>query len=454
MNEWVLVAGVAVGVVGLVAGGYVALQLLPLRNGLVRAQRAMPDKRLIAALALALVTAITVGQVLTVARGGGSFAAAGEQRYITAPIVYGAFAMIAATTIRQFTRDWPVWVIGLIAITALSTAFSPLAGPRFTASTLVQGLVLFGGAALFAVCGLLNGEWGLPERRQLIRLLLGAGAATGLLGLATGIFSALVIPAAIIMIYLARERVRLWPIWTLIGIVVIVTVLRSNADAVDPSAASTGQLVVACAMLGMAALPLRVRPVLLVGGLVVGAALALTSDVPGLFLGIGDQLQDVTLAQRAYETQRVVRQAADNPVTLLFGAGPGATVDLSRSPDALTLASSGRTITAVPSVHLVTAYFFMKTGLLGLLWLGCYMAAAVWAAVRTLSARRVDLFELVLVTFTMCGIVQAIPAATFLLSNPLPLLLLAIWGAHRRAVERNRFAEPIDSRVPGGERRA
>lgn len=426
MSAALLVGLVVVGAAALAAAGYVVLQLLPLSNGAVRVAPVSPARRLTAALALALVVAVLVGEAISIIRGPASFAAAGEQRYISAPVVYGAFALIAVTTIRHFSKAWPVWVIGLLVITALSTLFSPLAGPRFTLSTLLQGIVLFGGGALFAVCGLLDAKWEKRERRRLLQLLLGAGGVAGVLGFDTGIFSALVIPSAVALIYLARERVRLWPLWVAAGVFIIVEVLRANADAIDPSAASNGQLVIALALFALAIVPLRLRLFVVAAGAAAGVVLLLGSDVPGLFLGIGATLPDVTLAERAYETQQVVRQAAGNPVALLLGAGPGATVDLTSAPDAATLAASGRVLPAVPSVHLITSYFLLKTGLLGVIWLGSFIIAAALTAVRVLSSKHVDLFDLVLVALVLCGIVQAIPAATFILSNPLPVLLLAL----------------------------
>lgn len=424
------VIGVIGGALALVALGFIVVQLVVVQNGTIRQDPPSPSRRLFAALAVSLLSAVVVGEAIALRSSGFSFAESGQQRYISAPFVYGSFALIALATTRYLAPRWPLWLIGLLIVTVLSTLFSPLAGPRFTAGTLVQGLVLFGGTALFGICGLFDIEWVGSQQRRLLTLLLGVGAAAGVLGLATGIFSALVLPTAALLIYLAFKQVRLWPLLAIIGGFIIVSSISANADAVDPSAASTGQLVVAAGVLALAALPRRARFPVVALGVLGGLVMLSGSDIPGLFFGRGADLKDVTLAQRAYETQQVFHQISTNPSTLLFGAGPGATVDLTLSPDSDTLAGSGRTLDAVPSVHLLTSYVLMKTGFVGLIWLMVYISAAAAAAVRALRRPVPDLLDLSLVVFVLCGVIQAVPAATFLFSNPLPALALAI--LHRR----------------------
>ena len=422
--------GVIGGALAVIALGFIVVQLIVVQNGTIRQDPPSPSRRLFTALAISLLSAVAVGEVLALRSSGFSFAESGQQRYISAPFVYGSFALIALATTRYFAPRWPLWLVGLLIVTVLSTLFSPLAGPRFTAGTLIQGLVLFGGTALFGICGLLDIEWVESQRRRFLTLLLGVGAAAGVLGLATGIFSALVLPTAALLLYLAVRRVRLWPLLGIVGAFIVVSSIMANADAVDPSAASTGQLVVAAGVLALAALPRRARLPVVVLGAVGGLVVLSGSDVPGLFLGRGADLEDVTLAQRAYETQQVFHQIGTNASTLLFGAGPGATVDLTLSPDSDTLAGSGRVLSAVPSVHLLSSYVLMKTGFVGLIWLLVYISAAGAAALRVLRRPVPDLFDLTLVVFVLCGIIQAVPAATFLFSNPLPALALAI--LHRR----------------------
>lgn len=431
LSPSVAVLGIVGGALAVVALGFIVVQLVVVQNGTIRQDPPSPSRRLFTALAVSLLSAVVVGQVIALRSSGFSFAESGQQRYISAPFVYGSFALIALATTRYFAPRWPLWLIGLLIVTVLSTLFSPLAGPRFTAGTLIQGLVLFGGTALFGICGLLDIEWVQSQQRRFLTLLLGVGTAAGVLGLATGIFSALVLPTAALLIYLAFRRVRLWPLLAVVGGFVVLSSISANADAVDPSAASTGQLVVAGGILALAALPRRTRFPVVVLAALGGLVMLSGSDVPGLFIGRGADLEDVTLAQRAYETQQVFHQISTNPSTLLFGAGPGATVDLTLSPDSGTLAGSGRVLGAVPSVHLLTSYVLLKTGCVGLIWLVVYTGAAGAAAVRTLRRPVPDIFDLALVVFVLCGITQAVPAATFLFSNPLPTLALAVLHIHR-----------------------
>lgn len=427
--------GIPVGMVGILLLGFAFTRLAGVRNGVVVIRQPDAAKRVTAAVAVAVAAAIAVGTTLDAASGGTDFSLSGEQRYLTAPVVYGIFVLVVLTTLPRLAPSWPVWVPLLLLSVTLSLLVSPLAADRFTLGSLLQGVVLLGGAAVFALGGLLRSDWQPFRQVWLLRVLLMIGVACGLLGLQTGVFSALVLPSAVAVVFLLRDRPRGWPLWCALGVVVIVLDRVRELGAIDQSAASTGQLLLAVAIFGLALLPRRARLVAVVVVLFLGLVVALQSEVPGLLIGRGTDLADVTLAERAYETQEAFRVASASPLTLIFGGGPGATLDLTDAPDSATLLASGRDLTAVPTVHLLTSYLVLKLGLLGLGWLGAFCIAALVTAVRVLSAPRPVYFDLVLLAFVITGIVQALPAATFLFSNPLPTLCLAILHVRRTGQE-------------------
>jgi hypothetical protein len=146
------------------------------------------------------------------------------------------------------------------------------------------------------------------------------------------------------------------------------------------------------------------------------------------------QTADVTIAQRVFEARAVIEQLDATDLGMLFGLGPGATVDLSASPDAGTLAASGRDLLAVDDVHLLSAYLLLKLGAFGIVWSLLLFGAAWKAALPAFGPSSADTtWRLLLLLYVVAGAVNALPAATNLFVNPLvPIFLGALWALRDR----------------------
>lgn len=442
MSETVEAAGIAgVGAVIVLSALFAAQRLVSVSGTLSRAVSDRSVRRLLIALTLSLVSVIAINTIATGGPGSSiSFAQAGSLRYVVAPVVYGSFAVIVLLGHGRSTAKapWPFWAILLTFVLIISCFLAPMSGARFSIGTLVQGVTLAGGFVLFYVAGTRAVRWDHRSRTIFLALVLGLGAGSSLLGLNTGLFSALVVPAAIGLLYLALRGAPGWPVFAAAGVFILVTALVQNGRAIDPSDAQYAQIGIGAMVLVFASLPRGLRLPLAVISAIAGTIELARSSILPLMVGIGADQSDVTLAQRAYETEQVFAAIAHSPLTLLFGTGPGGTVDLSAAPDASTLLSSGRVLDAVPTVHLLSSYLLLKFGAAGVVILTALVTAMIREAVATLRERRPDAFRVVLVLLVFTGLAQAVPAATFLFSNPLPALALGLLAGVRT---RSRSAE-------------
>ena len=434
MSDATLLLVLLCGSFAILGLGFLATQTGRASRALLHAVPETPVRRCLAALTVSLVVVILVNTAATGGPGSSvSFAQAGSLRYVVSPVVYGSFALLAALgpDRRAARTPWPLWAVVLTVTIILSSALAPMSGAPFSPSTLLQGTVLAGGFVLFFVAGTRAVTWTPRSRNAFLVLILGSGAAAGLLRLNTGLFSALVMPAALGLLYLAARRSRGWPVFAAAGVFILGNSFIANSAAIDPSDAQYAQIGAAAAVLVLAVLPRRVRlPVALLAG--AGAAVELArSSIVQLMVGIGADQSDVTLGERAYETQQVFAALQHSPLTLLLGTGPGGTVDLSNAPDASTLLSSGRILNSVPTVHLLSSYVLLKFGALGGVVLVLIVVAIVRETAWIMRDRRPDAFRVLLAMLVLSGLAQAAPAATFLFSNPLPAIALGLLAAAR-----------------------
>lgn len=382
-------------------------------------------------LALSLAVTLLVG-------GGQVFAAAGASRRLVLPLVYlGAVLIVLHLgTGGRRVRLGPLWLWAPLLLAALSGLVN--LGGFLTdglPTNAVQGVLLLGGFSLLGVCGAVAGRW---DERQRYWLLAGttvaAVLAASLRTLTLTPYGALVVPAvflALLMTLKGRQHRLAWGAGT-----VALAVLGSQALSPGPglpiSIAVLGQIAVCAGVVLVAVLPRTLRAAAMTVGtlglLGVVALPGVTAYLSGEYTG-----DDVTLAQRAYETQQVLHEVQETPLGPLIGRGPAATVDLTDSPDRETLRQSGRDLLRVDDVHLVTSYVILKAGALGLLWwLGLVLVIVryLWS---TLVAAEVDVWRAALLLFVTSGLVAGFPAGTETFSNPLLPLLLGVLWAERRA---------------------
>jgi len=384
------------------------------------------------------------------------FAAAGKAKRYTLPILYLLFLIAsihpAPKRLKRHSKPvpMPAWVwlpavgipisyVGNLAITDSGTDISGL--------DLMQGLALFFGFTLLARFGLLADDWPDRTRRRLVVLLLFAALLAGLFG-AHGLapFVALTVPGffAAVALFLRSSGKRRWYFLLLSIALGYLTLDSIRPNNVQPtSAAVLGQVAVCSAILALFIVPRALRRATIV--LAVAGGIWWFVKRNGVQLLAGNLYSnDITILQRSFEAKVVLNDISDHLWTILFGLGPGATVDLSDSPDAGTLLSSGRNLLAVDDVHLLSAYLLLKLGALGIVW-ALLLFIAMWkSALPCFGPNTPDTtWRLVLLMFVAAGAVNALPAATNLLVNPLvPLFLGVLWAARLRS-EQTAEPEPI-----------
>jgi hypothetical protein len=384
------------------------------------------------------------------------FAAAGRAKRYTLPIVYLLFVIAsihpAPKRLKRHNKPTPmpawVWLpavgipisyVGNLAITDSGTDISGL--------DLMQGLALFLGFTLLARFGLLADDWPDRTRQRLIVLLLFAALLAGLFR-AHGLtpFVALTVPGffAAVVLFLRSSGKRRWYSLLLAIALGYLTLDSIRPNNVQPtSAAVLGQVAVCGAILALFIVPRALRRATIV--LAVAGGIWWFVKLNGVELLTGNLYSnDITILQRSFEAKVVLNDTSDHLWTILFGLGPGATVDLSASPDAGTLSSSGRNLLAVDDVHLLSAYLLLKLGALGIVW-ALLLFIAMWkSALPCFGPNTPDTtWRLVLLMFVAAGAVNALPAATNLLVNPLvPLFLGVLWAA-RSPSEHTAEPEPI-----------
>lgn len=388
----------------------------------------------VSGLAVLMTVAVLFGALTT--GGGQEFADFGRAKQILLPVAYVLFAIIFAAQLGRDATPIPKWITLLIGATALSLILNAFRD-NLALSPLAQGSALMLGFSLFAVVGLRT-----PMSERSARLLTFLLLATACFAAASGSlsvtpFMALVIPAGFGSLYYARKsagaaRIAFLAVATLAGS----AVYRRYADIAGGglSSAETAQIGVCIGVVSLLILPRALRSLVAAS---FAAACIYWAYSAGMFALVTGNLhsEDVTIAQRSYEASRVIASNVSNPIYLIVGAGPGATVDLSQSPDALTLLAAGRDLSAVDDVHLLPAHLFLKLGLAGIAWMAI-LVSSVASIGKVVLVDDPDPRSVLAFLFVVSGIAMSIPAATHLFANPLvPLLLGALWRQHRSSAD-------------------
>jgi len=358
---------------------------------------------------------------------------------IVLPVMYCLFAVALVWPMRgervRLRTHVPLWWWLFFAASVTSFILSLIYRPyKVELLDFLQGVALFGGALVVAYAGLLAPRWGRTDQRDLF-LFFGITSVLALVNLSTGLvpFIDIVIPTIGVALFLAARHLRYRLHLALFALVLCIGLVVVNwlGPAPATSIAVLAQIGTTLALLVLWIVPEVWRLRLVLGGLVVAVCGAAVSGVVPMFFGKSDY-GDVTLAQRGYETAKVAEVVFSSPWTALFGLGPAGVVDLTASPDARTLEASGRVLSGVESVHLLTTHMLLKGGLLGLV----AIIVLVWAMCRqvliALSQSKVDTFDGVLLFYVIAGLAAALPAATNLFVNPLPLLFLGILVTRNR----------------------
>ncbi|MGY1886117.1 MULTISPECIES: hypothetical protein [unclassified Blastococcus] len=374
--------------------------------------------------------------------GGGeglqTFAVTSVAKRVVLPIAYVAFALVTLGT-RTRAGQYPVWWVALAVLLGATTTMEVFFSSRpLDLDALTQGLAMLAGLLVIARAGLLARDWTDGHTRALLAVVFLFGAAAAVLDRSFNPFAALTVPTALGLLYLAirerhhRGRHLLLALATSAGLV-----YWASVDTKPVSDATLGQLALGTVVLLLTVLPPALRlAAVYAAPVVVGMAAVWLGLVP-LLTGTSTDSEEVTLSHRSYETAMVREGAEESLAAQLIGLGPGATVDLSGSPDADTLTASGRDLERVDDVHLLTTYLLLKFGVAGLVWLALFLAFFLRILSREL--RRPEPGRIILLVFAACGLIEAFPAATYLFANPLPALFLGIlWVTGGRPVDADR----------------
>jgi hypothetical protein len=361
------------------------------------------------------------------------FAVSGLVKYILLPFLYSvalAALLIRADNVSRTSLPVFIWVLSGGGFISLAVPIiTDGSGANFNA--LLQGLALVGGFVLLFLVGRRVGNSSDADSMKFFYLL----AIWGLIGVALGRsispFTYVIAPAAAVFLVLLVKRVVRGTGHVILVITLILAVAASQllSERASVSSAAIGQIAI-CLLLFIAAnVGAIVRAALLVVGIVVGVVQLAGSDVLRISLGIYQGISDVPLAQRGYETRVVLDNISRNTFTTLFGLGPGATIDLTWAPDASTLANSGRNLTQVDDVHLLTTWFLLKFGMIGLVCLMAIAGFVALAALRIFNAKNTDWVAYSALIFVLATLVLALTAATNLMTNPAFALFLGVLSA-------------------------
>ncbi|MEL4357779.1 MULTISPECIES: hypothetical protein [unclassified Luteococcus] len=425
----------------LLAAGAVAVVLAPAVLALLWAMRPWlrlmadgwqtPTGRLVLVLALGAGACLVIQfSFLLVFPAEQSFAVFGAVKRIALPLMYLLFALallwVGSEGPRLRSVPWAWWLL-LGSLVASTLAQVLLPRQSFQLGNWVQGFLLLAGFLLFVAVGAQAASW-TPGQERVIWLMLVPLTLFELWSRqSVGVFLSVAFPTLLAILYLAL-RTRRWLLGVVAGGVVAWGLQQLFADPFGSSAVK-GQFAVCVALVALALMPLWARLPLVLAALAALVLMAPGSGLLRLMRGRFGGVSDVTLAHRGYETHQVLELLHADGVSYWLGLGPGGTVDLSASPDYLTLLASGRYLPAVDDVHFLTSWLLLKLGFLGLLSFGVVIGLGLWECAHVLAARRPDPFRILLAMLFAAGVVLALPAATMVFASPLTAMALGVLHA-------------------------
>ena len=140
-----------------------------------------------------------------------------------------------------------------------------------------------------------------------------------------------------------------------------------------------------------------------------------------LLIGISPRnVTDVTLLQRSFETSTVIQVIFKDPITWLFGLGPGGYLNMTWSPDFRTLTLAGRNIEMVDDAHFLTSWILLKLGFVGLSVFLCLVVVALKSTMEVMThMEHVNPIDFLFSANVIGGIAIALTAGTNFFTNPL-----------------------------------
>lgn len=359
------------------------------------------------------------------------FAAYGLMKKIVLPLIYCVtFAVMlrplpSGSRVRVPPLWW--WVLAISLTAGLAWSLFEGQAPSFTAFG--QDVLLVGGFLIQFHFAASVPHWTTRASTLLIGSILIGGLIGLLMSYQIGPYTAISPPAALGLIYIGLRYKKQRLMCVAVGVAAAATMtIRVLTDPLA-SMAVMGGLGACVGILVISLAPRWMRRPLLLLGLAALLAFLQVDGTISLMRGFYQDVDDVTLAQRGFESHAVFL-ATDGPTAEpLLGLGPGGTVDLLGCPDADTLVAAGRDLRAVDDVHLLTSWVMMKFGAVGWLWLALLLGSLISTVWRFASYSRPAALEVIMAMCACCGVMSALPAATNFFSNPLmPLSLGVLWS--------------------------
>lgn len=290
------------------------------------------------------------------------------------------------------------------------------------------------GFVCFFVVGTMASRWTVSELMRFVSLLAILTLVSIVAEISIVPFSDLAIPLGVSLVCLSSST-RLTSgarsVVGLLGVLLVGYEVVYGLSLVEDSL--TGALIGQLAVCGVLAVlwkaPGSARRMLAGVFGVAGAFALIRLGLIGIHFGEVRDDWDVTLLQRAYEARSVNETLSG--ARFFVGGGPGATLDLSSSPDAPTLSASGRAIARVDDVHLLMSWIPFKFGLLGCVAFGLMLIWLAHCVVRVPSGTYTCEVDMVMLMFVFGSLAQAATAATYMFSNPLTGICMGVLWARQ-----------------------
>lgn len=382
------------------------------------------------ALALSLIACGAVSVVVGANNDLQTFEAFGAVKRYGLPITYLLFAVVLLMPHKgPYPRAaQPVWWSSLLGLLLLSTALAMLfPRQRIDVTNLLQGVALIGGLLLVSWAGLTAAQSTGNQQLTLIAITAIASVLTQMADVSLGPFISLTIPATAGLIYAGVRLRRYRALYLLSALILIFTLAWDIYGQDNVSIAVLTQIATSLVLLVILLTPHRLRLAASLLCAIAAVAFLLKTSVPQLMIGnVPPGVDDVTLTHRAFETSAVFSLLSGSATSILFGMGPAGTVDLSDSPDHMTLVASGRSLANVDDVHFLTSWLLLKLGIFGLAWLVAIALVVLVVTLKVIKQKKPLVFDAYLLFFLLAGACSAIPAATHFFANPMCALALGL----------------------------
>ncbi|MDN4484168.1 hypothetical protein [Demequina lignilytica] len=385
----------------------------------------------------ALITAAALGIAFGLGLAGPSqgFAANGVAKRLILPGFFALLLVAMMLSGRRLIVGWrlPVWwwtvAIGLVASTV---GVIVAGGIDANLSAFMQAAFLIVSALGLFVLGQHAAGWSPRTVGWIFVVLVGATVMSLVLSTNSLVpFVGVAVPtiAALLMVGIRTGHVALRWLAAALAVWMAVDTLGRFGDV---SVALLAQVGVSALVLAALLAPVWMRSTLLVVAAVGAVAFAVREQLLGMLVGVSDY-SDVTLAQRGYETAATWSALTEGSVfTMMVGLGPSGALDLTGAPDAASLIAGGRDIEAVDDTHLLSTWFLLKLGLVGVVALVALLASVAARARGVLVMRRPPLVDAIALLYVASGLAFALPAATNLFTAPMMFLALGLLDARAR----------------------